>query len=153
MPGAAWAGTKRENFEKFVSRLQPELDMNDLEQRAKRAHEYCLEAIANLDEDKLARAVDRLFQRWEQWDAIAPAAWPWAQVWKTRHAMLWTLLEAMGESSGGEVFEKVLQRAYLLAALDAGESLAKAADTAWELITDWRWNQALAGKHVGVGPV
>lgn len=51
----------------------------------------------------------------------------------------------------GPVFEKALRKWYLLAGMDAGLSDECAADLAYELIIDWRWDLAVVGEHVGVG--
>lgn len=71
-------------------------------------------------------------------------------VLSARIGKVWALLEAIDEDD--PLWERALQKFYHLTALDAGQSEDQAADTAWELITDWRWNQALAGQDVGIAP-
>lgn len=51
------------------------------------------------------------------------------------------------------LFEKALQKLYFLGGLDAGLPEERAADVAWELITDWRWRQVCAGNVVGMAPL
>jgi hypothetical protein len=137
MPAAGTKGTMMTSAA-FTQRLQPELELHDLDTRARNAQRYALDALAAGDADRFRQAVERLLLRFGQYDALAPLGWPMRDVYFGRHGLVWAILEALGQEGHEAVFNQLLEMAYRLAAQSTGVAWPEAAKEAQAAVQMWR---------------
>jgi hypothetical protein len=124
----------------FRIRLEPEVTLEELEQRATRAWQYVQEAHAAGDAAKRDRALVRMTERWEQWMALRPQGFAARWLFKRWAGWAWDALEL---GLDAETFDRMLEWGYRLLVLlehDDGSLgvLADADQAAHEMMNRWR---------------